>query len=142
MAAPGGGFTSGSAKVDFGVCSPTSTDSCGATQWTAHEKTQSGTIHFNLPTLLGGSLEDIKAKVTCVVVVGNRAAVIGRLDEPKTVGAVTFRGILLLVVDNGEPSGAVPDQVDASPLVTVPPTCVASGATSPVRQGNVIVKAG
>jgi hypothetical protein len=83
----------------------------------------------------------IKAKVTCLIVVGNEAFITGRSDELPGGIVVTH------AVDNGEPSDGTPDLLRNSfePTIFEDPANPGSGcflptlAPVPVTQGNIVV---
>jgi hypothetical protein len=86
---------------------------------------------------------DIEGEVTCLRVVGNRAAIGGRLTKSIVNGEPFFpnlEGFLFYVEDNGNKK-ANPDRISFQFLIAAPPvTCPNPGTTQfPMTQGNIIV---
>ena len=86
------------------------------------------------------------AKVTCLLVSGNDAIMIGtwKGDDPDAWPfGPTFPNAVLFVEDNGEPSGDTPDRGIAFGATSG--TCAdwlafANGVALPLEQGNVVVR--
>ena len=92
-------------------------------------------ISFNVP----GSAEKATATVTCLAVSGNRAAIVGEFKKDTPFPGFPFA--VIVVEDNGEPGGAVPDRGLALGFRISPPCQdVLSFFTQPLEQGNVVVR--
>jgi hypothetical protein len=100
-------------------------------------------LKFHSPLLESNQAQ---AKVTCLVVSGDRAIVGGRFPEPVIYFGLAWRRLLYVIQDNG-PRAAGPDQATAFiiPSAEPPPgfsTCDMVGpgvALNPVEQGNYTV---
>jgi len=128
-------FASGSGKFNFGI-------GFGQVNFTGHgtPADANGHIRFDIE---GTAFEGLEAKVDCVAVNGNRAALSGTLKEPPAKLPYITR-VLLYVEDNGQPQ----DETDrAYGLLTEGPPIDCALFLNPnpnfaenIEQGNVIVK--
>jgi hypothetical protein len=76
--------------------------------------------------------------------VAMRTAVIGGVIERGDTGPDGFRGVIMEVIDNGQPSDAVGDQfnmlITPNPVPSCPPPPFIN-AYVPVNRGNFVVRA-
>ena len=126
-------FASGSGKFNFGI-------GFGQANFTGHgtPADANGHIRFDIE---GTLFESLEAKVDCVAVNGNRAALSGTLREPPANAPYLTR-VVLYVEDNGQPQ----DETDSAygELSGGPPIdCTLfqdANIGDNIEQGNVIVK--
>jgi hypothetical protein len=88
----------------------------------------------------GVGAADIRGVVTCLRVVGNRAAIGGEITQAR--GDNPFLevgdGVLIYVADNGEP-GTANDGLELFSQAAPPTVCPPPGATAPITGGNYVV---
>jgi hypothetical protein len=101
----------------------------------------SGSVRLRSQTF--SQFGDIKGKVTCLLVQGNRAGISGNVQNPPPGAQPVF---VVAVEDNGEPGSAVPDRAIFA-LIDVPPvegdcglSFLIDPGAGPIVQGNVVVK--
>jgi hypothetical protein len=96
-----------------------------------------GHVRFN-----STGFAEARGEVDCLFVTGNKAAIAGTFDEPLDG---QFPYFIVAVQDNGEPGGGVPDQAVLAPINAHPGTVDCGFAatielTTPIVQGNIVVK--
>jgi hypothetical protein len=87
---------------------------------------------------------DSKMDVECLFVAGNRAAVLGRLENPATYFGTVYPFGGISVTDNGPASSTPRDQVtwwlSQSAPTALCAAIAAGGGSTPVTEGNFVVK--
>ena len=88
---------------------------------------------------------DARGPVTCVAILGNRAAIGINIVEGSHNGVdISGLGIVLLVEDNGSPGHGIPDGVTNSGFYgdgnNIPCAAELAGTPFPVTSGNVVIK--
>ncbi|HET8958840.1 hypothetical protein [Nocardioides sp.] len=121
-------FVSGSGKFDseLGV---------GQANFTGHGSATdaNGVIRLRVP----GTDERVRARVSCVAVDGNRAAISGTLTEPTESGSTD---VVLHVADNGRPRDTADTIGWAFSTGPIDCTTFLAGVENVVTRGNVVVK--